>query len=158
MSPRARSPHLDRVCAQCGTTFRARFQAQPTRFCSRSCGAASRQKNYIRKPVIDRLMARVIEDENGCWIWNGARNRHGYGQITLSAEEGHRLAHRVTYEHFVTEIPTDLELDHLCVTPSCVNPWHLEPVTHLVNVQRAEATGKRLASWRAGRARRASAA
>jgi hypothetical protein len=34
-------------------------------------------------------------------------------------------------------IPDGLELDHLCRNPSCVNPDHLEAVTHQVNMSRA---------------------
>ena len=33
-------------------------------------------------------------------------------------------------------MPRGLELDHLCRVRSCVNPEHLEPVTHKVNMQR----------------------
>ncbi len=46
-------------------------------------------------------------------------------------------AHRVTYRILVGEIPAGLEIDHLCRNPGCVNPDHLEPVTHSVNQQRA---------------------
>jgi len=46
------------------------------------------------------------------------------------------LAHRASYEAFVGPIPAGLTLDHLCRTPLCVNPWHLEPVTHKENLAR----------------------
>jgi hypothetical protein len=45
-------------------------------------------------------------------------------------------AHRFAYELMVGPIPEDLELDHLCGVRECVNPRHLEAVTHLVNVRR----------------------
>lgn len=35
------------------------------------------------------------------------------------------------------EIPVDLQLDHLCRNPSCINPKHLEPVTPRVNTLRS---------------------
>jgi hypothetical protein len=47
------------------------------------------------------------------------------------------MAHRYAWEQFFGEPPT-LELDHLCRTKSCVNPWHCEDVTTKVNVQRNE--------------------
>lgn len=45
-------------------------------------------------------------------------------------------AHRLSYELFVGPIPDGYELDHLCRNRGCVNPAHLEAVTHRVNVLR----------------------
>jgi hypothetical protein len=45
----------------------------------------------------------------------------------------------VTYQYFIAEIPEDLTLDHLCRNRACCNPWHLEPVTAVVNVMRGVA-------------------
>lgn len=46
------------------------------------------------------------------------------------------MAHRWVWEWMVGPIPPGLDLDHLCRTPNCVNPDHLEPVAHIVNVRR----------------------
>jgi hypothetical protein len=46
------------------------------------------------------------------------------------------VAHRLVYEELVGPIPEGMELDHLCRNTSCVNPAHLEPVPHRVNVLR----------------------
>ena len=74
------------------------------------------------------------ETEAGCWIRNVAPTPRGYTQI----RDGNRkpLAHRVAYELYRAEIPEGLVLDHLCRNPACVNPWHLEPVTHRENIFR----------------------
>lgn len=46
------------------------------------------------------------------------------------------VAHRVAYELYICEIPAGLDIDHLCRNRWCVNPWHMEPVTRKVNLQR----------------------
>lgn len=43
------------------------------------------------------------------------------------------------YEHVKGPVPDGLELDHLCRVHNCVNPAHLEAVTHAENVRRGEA-------------------
>jgi len=50
----------------------------------------------------------------------------------------HRGAHIVSYEHYRWLVPLGLELDHLCRVRRCVNPEHLEEVTHQTNVLRGE--------------------
>jgi hypothetical protein len=87
-------------------------------------------------PLRERL-ERLIEPEptSGCWLWIGARDVKGYGAFT--AEGVHRGAHRVVYEVFTGErIPDGLTLDHLCRTPCCVNPAHLQIVTMRENTLR----------------------
>jgi len=76
------------------------------------------------------MSARYIVGDDGCWIWQGPKNNRGYGWW------GRKLAHRRMYESIRGPIPKGLELDHLCRVTACVNPDHLEPVTHAENVRR----------------------
>lgn len=86
--------------------------------------------------VRDRIHRSVsISDDGGCWLWLLATDRHGYGMMKV--EKRSRLAHRVSYEVFVGEIPPGLQLDHLCRTRHCLNPAHLEPVTPGENTRRS---------------------
>lgn len=76
-----------------------------------------------------------VEDESGCWIWQNDTSSNGYGQIKPAGSK--RLpAHRASYVAFKGEIPDGLYIDHLCRVRACVNPDHLEPVTHEENVRR----------------------
>ena len=51
-------------------------------------------------------------------------------------------AHRVSYALLVGPLVEGLEIDHLCRVRACVNPAHLDQVTHLVNMCRARGRGK----------------
>ena len=88
------------------------------------------------RPTIERFDEKV-ERTPDCWLWNATRNNQGYGQFWDG--EDTVLAHRWSYEHFVAPIPVGLVLDHLCRTPACVNPNHLEPVTQHENILRGTA-------------------
>lgn len=80
----------------------------------------------------DRFWAKV-DTSGSCWLWTGAVSG-GYGSLGIDGKQ--YRAHRVAYEWLVGPIPTGLFLDHLCRTPLCVNPVHLEPVTNRENVMR----------------------
>jgi hypothetical protein len=86
-----------------------------------------------------------------CWIWQLSKRHGGYGQIKTPGrpKDAPRPAHIVYYERYVGPIPAEAELDHLCRVPACVNPDHLEPVTHAENVRRGEAGKKTGAKNRA---------
>lgn len=87
--------------------------------------------------IQERFWSRVIGgDFTHCWLSAGAKNRqYGYGRFDVSIKE-RVVAHRWAYEDLRGEIPEGLVLDHLCRHKLCVNPWHLEPVSLAVNVQR----------------------
>lgn len=78
-----------------------------------------------------RFWSKVLVVDS-CWEWVGALNP--YPGIRIGGKM--RRAHRVSYEHFKGQVPIGLELDHLCRNVRCVNPDHLEAVTHAENVRR----------------------
>jgi hypothetical protein len=86
-------------------------------------------------PVPMDPLTRYKVDERGCWIWTGAVHKTGYGQVKWNGES--TVAHRVVYQLLVGPIEDGKVLDHLCSVKLCVNPEHLDPTTHSVNIQRA---------------------
>jgi len=92
----------------------------------------------LRSVIEGRLWEKIIPEPNsGCWLWIGATNRTGHGQIRIGGHN--RPPHRVMYEMIHGPVPAELDMDHLCRVPCCVNPTHVEPVTHLENVARGDA-------------------
>ena len=71
------------------------------------------------------LVPLVVDPETGCLIWTGAVNDRGYAR------------HKEFYVRAVGPVPHGLELDHVCNERRCMNPKHMEPVTHDENVARA---------------------
>ena len=100
----------------------------------------SMQPQFTTPPTFSdpRLPARFWEKvriaPNGCWDWIAAKGTKGYGYFRIGGRL--RLAHRLAYETLIAPIPAGLESDHLCRNRACVQPDHIEPVTHLENLLR----------------------
>ena len=85
----------------------------------------------------------ISTNPDGCWIWTGATNKHGYGFLSNPGNRNsNTLAHRALYELVNGPIGAGLVLMHSCDNPPCCNPSHLTPGTQAENV---------LDAWRKGR-------
>lgn len=90
---------------------------------------------------IQRFMSLVDMLPNGCWYWTGGRSRGGgnkkwYG--TFNYQGTAVRAHRFSCEKLgkLPPLPKGWHRDHTCVFSMCVNPAHLEYVTHEENQRR----------------------
>jgi hypothetical protein len=91
-------------------------------------------------PDADRLWAQTerATDGSGCLLWTGAITNSGYPQIWWKGKtEG---AHRIAYLLAVGEIPPGHQVDHVqdngCIYTECIEPSHLEAITHAENQRR----------------------
>jgi hypothetical protein len=79
-----------------------------------------------------RFWSKVDKTE-ACWNWTGHLIKNGYGRIVREGKQ--TVAHRASYEHFVSPIPAGMDIDHICHNRACVNPEHLRPVTRKQNCE-----------------------
>ena len=79
-----------------------------------------------------------VDKTDTCWLWTGTttkgKAKGGYGGFYYRGKN--IRAHRMSLLIKGITVPLGYEVDHLCRVPSCVNPEHLEPVTHDENMRR----------------------
>lgn len=96
-----------------------------------------------RETILQRVLSRCEEDDEGCLVWQGPTSGEGrgggYGRMSL---DGQTVAvHKVVYTHFFGYIPGKKQIDHRCENRLCCNPDHIEIVTHRQNQKRKKKRG-----------------
>lgn len=72
-----------------------------------------------------------------CWIWQGPKNLNGYGVV------GNRPAHVIAFEDYHgCKLGNGWDGAHCCDTPACVNPTHVTPASHRMNMYDRKAKGR----------------
>lgn len=144
-----------RQCERCGIDFLS--QDSRAKFCSRECSAAEqsrvrRQPKQSKPPRVppDRRspLRRAIEDRDAeamraallprtmqvgeCWEWLG-QLKDGYPVMAWGRRRGVAV-HRAVVE-VICGAPLGVQAaHHACGNSRCVNPDHLQPVTHADNI------------------------
>ena len=93
----------------------------------------------MRKLTVAQRIAKhaVAVPFSGCWLWTGSVDGDGYPRMRGG------LAHRASFSEKNGEIPPGLEIDHKCEVRCCVNPEHLQAVTHAENNRLSALRGRK---------------
>lgn len=123
---------------------------EKSKFCSVACSnekdqattqfiANRNQQMLFRKSFEDgdfatffnELRDRVHVDNNNCWIWS-KRLKNGYPVVKWGKTQVQ--VHRLSLEAKHGKPLGTQAAHHICAVPACVNPDHLQPITHRDNV------------------------
>lgn len=95
----------------------------------------------VRDPkIVQRFWSHIDQGpHDDCWEWQKACNSGGYG--IFSIQSWTVVAHRFSYILANGPIRNPaLTIDHLCRNRLCVNPGHLDLVSHQINIIRGSST------------------
>lgn len=102
-------------------------------------------KFISRREKIFRKITSNIEIVEGplptpCWIWQGGHSGEGRGggYPRMSLDGATVAVHRTMFINEHGAIPPRKQIDHRCKRRMCVNPQHLEMVTHKANQKRRD--------------------
>ena len=132
-----------RRCDRCGKEFLATRISSV--YCSGQCSKEVRRKlAFEKRPPLRRAyeandykgMLEAIEErasktKSGCWEWP-TLTPYGYPNATIAGKRV--LVHRLSLEAKYEAQLGSQAAHHMCANTKCVNPDHLQPVTHRENV------------------------
>ena len=132
-----------RQCINCGKKFLATKIS--VECCSDQCSKDERRKLALEnrppllkayedgdhKGVLEAIEERATKAKTGCWEWPSL-NPYGYPHTRIAGK--YILVHRLSLEAKYEAPLGEQSAHHMCANTKCVNPEHLQPVTHRENV------------------------
>lgn len=97
---------------------------------------AYRRDHPRLRPAAERFAEKVSVQPDGCHLWTGSVNEKGYGTFKAVPGKPPVRAHIWADNQAHGPIPPGLERDHTCEVRRCVNPDHIDRVTHAENLRR----------------------
>lgn len=86
-----------------------------------------------------RFHEKVFPEPNsGCWLWLGAPDKDGYGELTISPGLGVKYklkSHHIAYILYKGKKPVNKQILHNCDNRSCASPYHIYAGTHQQNMR-----------------------
>lgn len=143
--------HGARICEICN----AQYSGIGKKYCSIRCVTVSQRKPYgpqprgaigakdLRSPlrravesgdhdeIIRITLERTVATESGCLEWQG-QVKGNYPVVRVGTRES--AVHRLVLEAKLKASLGSQAAHHICANSRCVNPQHLQPVTHRENV------------------------
>lgn len=99
------------------------------------------KKTSKNKKTSEELFWEKVRKTESCWLWIAYKSKRGYGRFQYCGTA--KYAHQMPFIFSNIAIPEGHEIDHLCRNHSCVNPKHLEVISHQENVRRGHAGDNR---------------
>lgn len=129
-----------RQCKHCGNEFIGR-----TNYCGDECRDSAVEKrarsqwspmrrafeNRDGPAMIEAIGQYVTKTEDGCWEW-GRKLRAEYPAVKIGSKS--YQVHRLMLEAKIEAPLGSQAAHHICANSRCVNPDHLQPVTHRENI------------------------
>ena len=102
---------------------------------------APRSPDWMTRSANQRFDEKWVGEPNsGCWLWDAAVHRKGYG--AFQSGNGLVSAHRFSWERVNGPLPVGVHVLHKCDVSACVNPDHLFIGSNADNVKDAIKKGR----------------
>lgn len=86
------------------------------------------------KPHTVESLLELTVPHGDCLLWQGASRTNGYGVTVYRGTQ--TTTHRIMYQLYIGEtLPDGMEVDHKCNNRLCINPDHLQAVSHAENMR-----------------------